>query len=924
MAGERPDSDGELTLYCPVHDDYQASCTVNVKRGVWYCHAGCGGGSVRQLVDNRDGWVPAEGRVSRGGARPSNGRNGGGRVEEITEAKVAGWHQALLANAKARADLFDARGISIDTIEKFELGWDSGRNVYTIPIRGPKGRIWNVRRYDLAPSDDRRKIWSVKGMGAKRLFPYATARRLEPGDHVILAEGEWDAMLTAQHDFKVVTQTGGAGKWDPAWNKYFTGCVVYLAHDCDETGMDANALVYDNLKDIAESVRLLRLPYPIVEKHGKDLTDFWLDYHEHGSTELQALMDDAQPWNPDRHEDTEALDPEDANVMDSFDSRKVGQTLRLTVTIKGKREPGYSVPREATYSCKMDAGAKCQICPMMAKGGADRVEIESGDPVLLEMVDCSKTNLIDTLRTHNGIPKCNRVGIDVEKYQAVEVLYARPSVDHVRKEGHDDYKNMKVMSAGRHDTRPNNTVQVTGALYPNPRSQANEFLAWDVQKMATSLDTFVLDGEAIQQMRRFQPVRGERPLKKLGAISRSLAAHVTKIYGRPELHAAMDLVYHSALAFTFAGDYIERGWLELLVVGDTRTGKSEVASKLARHYSAGEVISCEAATFAGIVGGLQQYGSNKEWAVTWGAIPINDRRLVVLDEVGGLHPEEIARMSAVRSSGTAELTKIQSERTFARTRLIWLGNPRNGRMSDFTYGVQAIRPLIGNAEDIARFDFAMAVVSTDVPAEMINERHRAGRVLYTPEACSALVRWVWSRKPDQIVFTREAEDETLRLSLKMGKRYVESPPLVQSANLRVKIARLAVALAGRLFSTDDEAETIIVRPEHVQDAVQFLERVYWMRSFGYGERSAEILADRRTAADESMRVERWLEERPNLIHFLKSTGSFRRGDLEEILDIDRASANAIINTLWEARMIRKDRGDIKVEPPLHDILREAN
>jgi hypothetical protein len=921
LGGAKPDPDtGEVDMFCPLHNDGKRSCSLNVERGVWFCHAGCGGGRVQQLIDAEDTWISPEGRVSNGS--PS-GRSNGTVEETITMGHVEGWHRALLDNKQLRDDLFDARGIDITTIEKHKLGYDLSRKAYTIPVFGKGQKIYNVRRYDIAPSGGRRKIWSVKGMGAPRLYTEADARALRPGDSVIICEGEWDKLLTEQNGFKAITRTGAAKVWKENWSRYFRGCVVYLCHDCDVTGMEGNRIVYEALREIADEIRFLRLPYPIVEKHGKDLTDFWLDNEDHGSAELMALMDDAQLWDPARHE-PEDLAPDDASVMDTFDSRRVGDPVRVTVTIKGKRDPGYSVPRKVEYRCTQDAGSKCQVCPMRAANGAMDREIAPGDPVILDMVDAGKIAVREALRETADIQKCNRLRVEVAQHQAVEVLFARPSVEHVRGSDAADYKNMKIMSAGRHDTLPNNTVQVTGALWPSPRTQGNEFLAWDVQRMETSLDSFILDGKAIQQMRKFQAREGERPMKKLGAISRALATHVTKIYGRPEMHAAMDLVFHSVLAFDFAGQRIDRGWLELLVEGDTRTGKSEVASQLARYYSAGEVISCEAATYAGIVGGLQQYGSSKEWAVTWGAIPINDRRLVVLDEVGGLHPEEIAQLSSVRSSGTAELTKIQSERTFARTRLIWLGNPRNGRMSDFTYGVQAIRPLIGNDEDIARFDFAMAVVADEVPSEVINSYHRSGKMIYDEEACAALVRWAWSRRPEHIVWVDDAEERCLTLAQEMGKRYIESPPLVQGANIRVKIARLAVAMAARLFSTDDEFERVLVRTEHVEDAVSFLDRIYGMRSFGYAERSKEIIADRLYAADRALEMERYLEASPALAKFLRGSGRFRRPDLEEIMNISREEANAIIQALWDARMIRKDRGDIKVEPELHNILREVN
>lgn len=919
IAGEVPDDRGETNMYCPLHNDGKRSAQVNLERGVWFCHAGCGGGSVRMLIDNEDAWVPLEGRGVVN--RSSNGNGRTKEREKVTEHQVEIWHQNLLTNAQALSDLYDARGIVTETVERYQLGWDAGRQVYTIPIRGrrtklhKRGKLLNLRRYDMAPKEGRRKIWGIRGRNDPRLYP----RDVATGDGaVVICEGEWDALLTNQHGVPAITRTGAAKVWKEEWSGFFKDRIVYLCHDCDEAGMAGNRIVYEALKDIASEVRFLRLPYPIVEKHGKDLTDFLLDHEEHATSELLARMDDAPLWDPARHEPT-SIDPDEASVLDAFDSRRVGDAMRLTVTIKGKREPGYSVPRHVHYHCSQDAGTKCQICPLNQVGGDARHEFDPGSELILDMVDAPKLGLQNTLREAMEIPKCNRLHIDVKDHQAVEVLFARPSVDHVRSEDAADYKNMKIMSCGRHDTFPNNTVQVTGALYPSPRSQGNEFLAWDVQRQETSLDNFTLDGEAIQMMRKFQS-GDDAPIDKLFKIAKAMETHVTHIYGRPELHMAMDLVYHSVLAFDFAGSRIERGWLELLVAGDTRTGKSEVATRLARHYKAGEVVSCESATYAGIIGGLQQYGASKEWSVTWGAVPINDRRLVILDEIGGLSPDEIAAMSSVRSSGVAELTKIQSERTFARTRLIWLGNPRNGRMSDYTYGAQAIRPLIGNPEDIARFDLAMSASAGEVPMETINRYARGGRLIYDSDSCAALVRWAWSRRPEHIQWAPGAEDAVLRLAGTLGKRYVEDPPLVQAANIRVKIARLAVALATRTFSTDDEAEVVIVRDEHVVDVVRLLETLY--RLLGYRDLSRELLSDELTARDNALRIEVFLEDRAGLAAFLRSTPVFRGGDLEAFLNISRDEANAIISTLWESRMVRKDRGDVRVAPALQTILRE--
>jgi hypothetical protein len=54
-----------------------------------------------------------------------------------------------------------------------------------------------------------------------------------------------------------------------------------------------------------------------------------------------------------------------------------------------------------------------------------------------------------------------------------------------------------------------------------------------------------------------------------------------------------------------------------------------------------------------------------------------------------------------------------------------------------------------------------------------------------------------------------------------------------------------------------------------------------------------------------------------------TAAKFRRQALEEILDIAREEANAIISQLYELRMVYKDKGDVKLTPTLHRLLREV-
>lgn len=273
--GSQPDARGEWEITCPMHKDTRRSASVNIRKGVWYCHAGCGGGSVRQLILNEDAWVPVEGRATTLVSVPSTAAPA--RVPgQPTMEQVQHWAKRLHREPAARNYLRRKRGLTNSTLRKAQVGWN-GRH-YTIPVFSPAGRLWNLRHYDPNPGPGRSKIWNTKGMGTARLYPIRTLNRLLVGDDVLYHEGEWDTLLALQHGHAAVTRTDGAGKpWHDNWTDHFAGLVVYLCTDRDRAGAQAAEVAYDALVDVAD-VRIITLPFRYRKTNGKDLTDYLLKY----------------------------------------------------------------------------------------------------------------------------------------------------------------------------------------------------------------------------------------------------------------------------------------------------------------------------------------------------------------------------------------------------------------------------------------------------------------------------------------------------------------------------------------------------------------------------------------------------------------------------------------------------------------------
>lgn len=934
LAADYPNSTGWFDAYCPLHDDATRSAGFNFDKELWSCRKQCGGGSLRDLIrrlDARDEadfvpmkeedanspWIDAtSAEVIDIQTRQRRGRRQNRPAPD--NDTIAGWVDRLQEDEELLSKFFQRRGIAPETLREYEVGYSDEDRAYTIVVRNADGELLNVRLYRIEDEAGTTKIWSYgsEGMDANAIYP---ERVLRDHDTVVVIEGEWDALLSNQLGVPAVSGTTGAKQWQSKWNRKFAGKDVIVCYDRDKSGDEGTEKVVRNLRGTARSISVATLPLEWRETHGLDLTDF---IHKLGHTadEWRAVLADAK---------VEAAPkdgaPASVSVRESFNPNLSGKPMEMTVSVVGKGTVKHLVPRSVSFSCDMNAESKCHGCPMNDANGFLTTTVPVSDPVVLKLRDVPEKQRDEALREFIGAHKCGRMETDVKDWTTTEVLVVRTSIDHAE-EDDSSTASRTLVNVGQYATEANRIVRVVGTTYPSPKEQESVFQSWSLAPVESSLDTYEVAPEDVKLMERFRPARRQTALRKMGEIARDLQDNVTRVIGRLDLHIAMDLVWHSALSFDFAGETEHRGWLELLVVGDARTGKTKVADSLSRHYGFGRVVSCESASIPGLLGAVKPMPGGKGWTLEWGAIPLNDKRLVVLDEAGGLGPERIAQLSSLRSSGVAEIIKAESERTNARTRLIWLTNPWQNvaGMKKWMYGVQAIQPVIGNQEDIARFDFAMSVGTDDVPMEEINRFQATPRPhVYTSEACHALIRWVWSRRRDDVVWERGAEEQVYEEALKLGKEYVPDPPLIQGQNVRSKIARIAVAIAARTFSTDETHTKIVVTKEHVGCAVTFLDHLYGQQTFGYKEISRAARQKEREAIERMDQAMEYLHTRPGLGRFLAdSGGAFRRQQMEEMLNLNREEANVIIQKLASWAMIRSQDWDYLIMPHLNTVLRE--
>lgn len=558
-----------------------------------------------------------------------------------------------------------------------------------------------------------------------------------------------------------------------------------------------------------------------------------------GSDELpiRCLYDDC-PFTSEADQEPES--PIKVHLGESSKVEFFGKKLAVNCIVSGKWDSPLIIPKKIRALCSPDLSrknSKCRGCRMAISGGRLEKTFTAKDNEFLNLIQCSDKRQGAALKNSCGISEtCSRGNIEILERVNVEEIQMIPQIENSLTD--KEYVRRAGYFLG-HGIRSNENYILYGYSLSDPRTQYACVAFSDFDTSASSLTDFKITPELGKELKMFQPAQKQGVAEKLKAIHSDLETNVTRIWGRKNLALAIDLVFHSVLSFRFLGKFIRKGWAECLIIGDSGQAKSTVAETLMEHYDLGHKISGEGAGRTGLAYSITTTGD--KWFVTWGALPLNDRRLVVIDEMSGIAEEEIALLSELRSTGVVEVRKVVSAKTNARTRLIMMSNARNGYpLNTLTYPVTAITGLIPKAEDVRRLDFAVGVMTGEVPANLIN-RHpddiKKEEHVYTSYYCKMLILWAWTRTVEQVVFTKPAEKAILKYANEMGITYSPKIPLVEPADQRLKIARLSAAVAARLFSCSDDYETLIVEKEHVDFVFGYLNEVYSAPALNYAQYS---------------------------------------------------------------------------------------
>jgi len=299
-------------------------------------------------------------------------------------------------------------------------------------------------------------------------------------------------------------------------------------------------------------------------------------------------------------------------------------------------------------------------------------------------------------------------------------------------------------------------------------------------------------------------------------IIRSIAP---SIYGYEYIKEAIAYLLFGGVAKNLA-DITIRGEMNVLIVGDPGTAKSQLLQYVGRIAPRGLYTSGRGTTAAGLTAAvLRERGGGM--TLEAGALVLADKGVACIDEIDKMRPEDRVAIHEAMEQHTVSVAKGGIVATLnARTAILAAANPALGRYDPYRNVAENITLTV---TILSRFD--LIFVLKDLPekesdtkmTEHILELHRRGMVpVESPIEPDLLRKYISYAKNVKPVLTHEAIQRLRDFYLAMRSSGTEGAPIAITARqleslVRLAEARARVALRKEVTAEDAEAAITIMR-----------------------------------------------------------------------------------------------------------------
>ena len=820
-----------------------------------------------------------------------------------TEETLAEWEQVPLSQeTKQRALML---GISEEVIEELKIRTPfapAKQDIISFPVL-MFGHLVDIRNYDPGNTP---KIRSRKDALSGLIIPFDLWRETDMSKTTIICAGEKDMAIARSFGFNAITITGGE-RAIPLTLNYFKDRKIVICYDNDEAGIEGAKSLANVLLDYAKEVKVVTGFHNVCSEKGEDITDFFMKYNQTREDLIRYIQQ--TPAYTYTEVEKKKRELPCVTLHQASTPQYLNRLVKTNIQVVATIEQVFTTPTSVVAEKTRISG-----CNDTLEVGTVREWRLTEDNLsdLLHLVDNNfkEEDIKDNLKTRMYIPKKER-NILIKRL-AEETVYKACVTDLFETQDMDMQPMEYTCYSLGTKLESGKKYMVTHKIIPHPyKGQQLIMLVASAEQANDSISKFEITDTVKEQLDVFKNVEGATSEIKVQNIAKRVKG-LLGYNGNDTLIQAIDLSYHTALAFNFGSFKNVRGYLETLIVGESRVGKSSTATILQKAYGLGAFVSLagNSATIAGLVGGANKTAAGFQTRA--GVIPQNHKGLVVFEELGKCAANVLAELTDIRSSNEVRIARVSGTLVLpAWVRMITLTNTKHVNnqikpIASYPNGISIVTELVPTAEDIARYD--LIVVLGDRGDSNINP-------LWQPEppfdaaAYRTRIRWVWSRTPEQIVISDAVKQRIIQEANDLNREY-ECHIKIFGTEAWKKITRLAIAIAGYTVSTDESYENIVVTGSCVTAAVKFLKTIYDNQVFKLKEYVQHERQYSTTDEDATYLLQDIWNKTPGIVQQLEQYASVTKNMLNATTGLGNDELNRTLNRLTKGLFIRVSNFEI--------------
>ncbi|PHH59040.1 hypothetical protein CDD81_3845 [Ophiocordyceps australis] len=228
-----------------------------------------------------------------------------------------------------------------------------------------------------------------------------------------------------------------------------------------------------------------------------------------------------------------------------------------------------------------------------------------------------------------------------------------------------------------------------------------------VVKSHDQLAGFRLTDEDEQAIRRLS--------KDPHIVDRIIDSMAPSIYGHGDVKTAVALSLFGGVAKVARGQHRVRGDINVLLLGDPGTAKSQVLKYVEKTAHRAVFATGQGASAVGLTASVRRDPLTSEWTLEGGALVLADRGTCLIDEFDKMNDQDRTSIHEAMEQQTISISKAGIVTTLqARCGIVAAANPLAGRYNStipFSANVQLTEPIL------SRFDILVVVRDTVEPAE---------------------------------------------------------------------------------------------------------------------------------------------------------------------------------------------------------------